>query len=137
MAKKHDENQDIQILSKRFKVNSVQKLIHASHSQIIGNKTWGRIDYLTHYCGYALVWGDTFLVNKENYSKADKKLAELLGKTGEDMVAYRENLGLVWHECNDMKTMQLVPKEFNQFFTHFGGVGEINLLFDLLEGLFK
>lgn len=73
MAKKHDENQDVQILSKRFKVNPVQKLIHASHSQIIGNKSWGRIDFLTHYCGYTLVWGDTFLINKTNYSNEEKK----------------------------------------------------------------
>ena len=73
MAKKHDENQDVRILSKRFKVNEAQKLIHASHSQIIGNKTWGRIDFLTHYCGYTLVWGDTFLVNQGNYSNSDKK----------------------------------------------------------------
>ncbi len=73
MAKKHDENQDVQVLNKKFKVNPVQKLIHASHSLIIGNKSWGRIDFLTHYCGYTLVWGDTFLINQNNYNNNEKK----------------------------------------------------------------
>lgn len=73
MAKKHDENQDVQILGRKFKINTVQKIINASHSQIIGNKSWGRIDYLTHYCGYTLVWGDTFLVNKSNFDDNEKK----------------------------------------------------------------
>ena len=41
---------------------------------------------------------------------------------------------LTWHECNDMKTMILIPTVINQEFGHMGGVGEINLLFDLLEG---
>ena len=41
---------------------------------------------------------------------------------------------LTWHELNDMKTLQLVPTKLNAYFGHMGGVGEINLYFDLLEG---
>ena len=53
------------------------------------------------------------------------------------MILYRKERGLTWHECNDMRTMQLVPWDINDFFKHIGGVGEINLLFDLLEGNLK
>lgn len=70
--KKHDENQDVRILSKKFNVNSVQKQIRASHTQDIGNKTWGRIDFLTHYCGYTLIWGDVILT-KRDYEDSERK----------------------------------------------------------------
>lgn len=73
MAKKHDENQDVQVLGRKFKIDTVKKIINASHSQLIGNKTWGRIDYLTHYCGYTLVWGAGLIINKSNYDNSEKK----------------------------------------------------------------
>ena len=38
-----------------------------------------------------------------------------------------------WHECNDMITMQLIPSVINDYFGHMGGVGEINLLFELFN----
>ena len=50
------------------------------------------------------------------------------------MILYRKERGLTWHECNDMRTMQLIFDDINRFFQHTEGVGEINLLFDLLEG---
>lgn len=68
---KHDENQDVRILSKRFKFNG--KTILASKDQLIGNKSWGRIDYLCHYCGYVLVRNSNLVVSKESYSTNDKK----------------------------------------------------------------
>lgn len=45
-----------------------------------------------------------------------------------DFTRAREELGFTLHECNDMKTMQMIPYEINKYFKHFGGVGEINLL---------
>ena len=73
MAKKHDENQDVNIIGKRFKVNTVQKTIQASRAQIIGNKTWGRLDFLCHYCGYTLIWDSGEYVTDKNYSNKNKK----------------------------------------------------------------
>lgn len=73
MAKKHDENQDVNIIGRRFKVNTVQKTIQASRTQIIGNKTWGRLDFLCHYCGYTLIWDSGAFVDDKYYSNKDKK----------------------------------------------------------------
>lgn len=39
----------------------------------------------------------------------------------------REN-GLEFHECSDMQTIQLVPKEIHQYFKHYGGRAEIKAL---------
>lgn len=73
MSKKHDENQDIRILSKRFKINEAQKTIGAVTNQLIGNKSWGRIDYLCHYCGYKLITNASVVVSKESYNNEDNK----------------------------------------------------------------
>lgn len=73
MSKKHDENQDIRILSKRFKINVGLKTIDATKGQLIGNKTWGRLDYLCHYCGYVIVWNSGTTITKESYSNNNKK----------------------------------------------------------------
>lgn len=57
--KKHDENNDIKILSRKCLVDTRTKSIKAAKSTILGNKSWGRIDYLTHYCGYVFIWDNT------------------------------------------------------------------------------
>lgn len=38
----------------------------------------------------------------------------------------REN-GLEFHECSDMRTIQLVPKEMHRFFRHYGGRAECRI----------
>lgn len=73
MSKQHDENQDVRILSRRIKVNQGQKAIYVSHSDAIGLRMWGRIDYLVHYCKYHLIWGDSGIITKANYEDSDKK----------------------------------------------------------------
>ena len=32
--------------------------------------------------------------------------------------------GLEFHECSDMRTCQLVPKEIHKYFKHYGGIAE-------------
>ena len=56
MAKKHDENKDLRLISRIAHIDFANKTIEASKSTIIGNTSWGRIDYLTHYCGWVFVW---------------------------------------------------------------------------------
>ena len=68
-----------------------------------------------------------------NYNLADQVLASKWTNTAKtwtaaDVKAYRESLGLTWHEMNNMKTMQLVPTEVNSTFKHLGGVSEINFM---------
>ena len=76
MGKTHDENQDVRLLNKhKVFVNSANKTIRASKEQTIGNKLWGRIDYLVHYCGYNFMY-DNSTISKVFYTNSDKK-AEL------------------------------------------------------------
>ena len=71
-----------------------------------------------------------------NFEQADQVLAEYWtrirhqGKAwaARDVEAYRTDNGLTWHEMSNMDSMQLVPREVNQRFTHYGGVAEYNTM---------
>jgi len=80
----HDENKDVRLLSKIAKINQGTKSITIRRDQIIGNKRWGRIDFLCHYCGYHLVREDgvvaTTVVEKENKRKKDELKKKKLNK---------------------------------------------------------
>ena len=67
----------------------------------------------------------------ENYDSADQALADkwnaekMDGRsdwTKEDIKQYRKDHELSWHECADMKTMQLVPREVHLNIPHSGGI---------------
>lgn len=72
-----------------------------------------------------------------NFSKAYKELSKQLNISVPDLKKMVQSQRLTWHECNDMKTMQLITTQINSNFGHVGGVGEINPYFDLLEGKFN
>ena len=59
MAKRHDENKDLKSFSRVGKINYSDKTLRASKSAIIGIHLWGRIDFLTHYCGWTFIWDNT------------------------------------------------------------------------------
>lgn len=72
-----------------------------------------------------------------NFEQADTKCAELWnfqGKDGKidwtprDVANWRSEHVYTWHECNDMKTCQLIPRDINSYFGHLGGVGECKKL---------
>lgn len=69
---KHDENKDVRILSRKCVVNPGTKTIKASRNNPIGIKSWARIDYLCHYCGYHFLW-ENVILDKTNYEDSDKK----------------------------------------------------------------
>lgn len=52
MAKKHDEKKDLKCVSRIVKINGNHIIIQKD--AVIGIRTWGRIDFLVHYCGYVL-----------------------------------------------------------------------------------
>ena len=60
MGKKaYDEIKVINALNRKreIEVNRGSKVIKVTINCIdCGNKTWGKIDYLVHYCGYVQVW---------------------------------------------------------------------------------
>lgn len=58
---KHDEVNVLRSLSrnKEVSVNLANKTIIVSKdSQSVGNGTWGKIDFLVHYCGYTQLFGN-------------------------------------------------------------------------------
>lgn len=59
----HDENKDVRLLSKIAKINPATKSIIIRRDQIIGNRRWGRIDFLCNYRGYHLVREDGAVAN--------------------------------------------------------------------------
>lgn len=68
MSKNHDENKDLRLISRIARIDYATKTIEASKSTTIGNKSWGRIDYLTHYCGWCFVYNNSVHVAKKQTS---------------------------------------------------------------------
>lgn len=68
----------------------------------------------------------------DNFSQADQALADKWNEQGkkggpwtsEDVQEYRKENRLTWHEHQDMKTMQLVPREIHGNVPHSGGVSK-------------
>ena len=54
MAKRHEEEKAIKSVVRVCKANAKAKSLQRSKGAIIGIKTWGKIDFLTHYCGWTL-----------------------------------------------------------------------------------
>lgn len=64
----------------------------------------------------------------KNFRQADELLAAKKGCTPRDVAEWREKNGYTWHECNDMKTCQKIPRVINSSFGHLGGVSECKKL---------
>lgn len=72
MNKKHDENKDLRLISRIAKIDYAYKTIQAPKSAIIGNRSWGRIDYLTHYCGWTFIWNNgVHVIGRNSDSSVD------------------------------------------------------------------
>ena len=52
MTKKHDERKDLKCVSRIAKIDGNRIIIPIN--AVIGIHTWGRIDFLVHYCGYVI-----------------------------------------------------------------------------------
>ena len=50
MAKKHDERKDLRSVSRIARINGNHIII--GDKSAVGIHTWGKIDFLTKYCGY-------------------------------------------------------------------------------------
>ena len=71
MSKKHDENKDLRLISRIAKVSYYDKTIKAPKSSIIGNRSWGRIDFLVHYCGWMFYWDNSVNINTKLINNSD------------------------------------------------------------------
>ena len=84
MAKKksYDETSVIRNISRRkgININYSSKVIEVHKDATdVGNSTWGKIDYLTHYCGWFVSVQDKInkkVFNIDNDSYVDSKVSK-------------------------------------------------------------
>ena len=64
---KHDENKDLRLFSRiGGKIDSVGKIISLNKSTPLGIRMLGRIDYLTHHCGYTFIYNNSVASKPKN-----------------------------------------------------------------------
>lgn len=68
MAKKHDERKDLKCVSRVAEINGNHIIIPTN--SMIGIHTWGRIDFLIHYCGYNLYRAKNVKASNLNFEDA-------------------------------------------------------------------
>lgn len=68
MAKKHDERKDLKCVSKVAEINGNRIIIPTD--AVIGIHTWGRIDFLIHYCSYILYRAKNVKASNLNFEDA-------------------------------------------------------------------
>lgn len=89
---KYDEVSVVRQLSKVGSIvgiNTVDKVIKVAKNGILGNGTNGKIDFLTHYCGYHLIIIDIIQQQKERDEEiAAKKAAK---KAARKVAIYNKN----------------------------------------------
>ena len=74
--KKHDENRDLRSFSRIGKVDYSSKTLQCAKSAVIGIHLWGKIDFLTKYCGWHFVWnnsaGNSYMQVNDNSNQDSK-----------------------------------------------------------------
>ena len=68
MTKKHDEKKDLKCVSRVAEINGNHIIIRKN--AVIGIHTWGRIDFLVHYCGYVLNRSNNVKASNLNFEDA-------------------------------------------------------------------
>lgn len=74
MAKKHDERKDLKCVSKVAEINGNRIIVPID--AVIGIHTWGRIDFLIHYCGYILYRAKNVKASNLNFEDANVSARE-------------------------------------------------------------
>ena len=86
--KKHDENKDIKSLAKVCKISMYDKTISCADITKIGIRRWGKVDFLTRYCGWHFVFDKSAKVTQvldttptsAREQKKEKKVPKLKDK---------------------------------------------------------
>ena len=58
MAKRHDENKCLRSFNRIGRVDMYNKTLQAPKNAVIGIHLWGKIDYLTKYCGWYFIYNN-------------------------------------------------------------------------------
>lgn len=74
MAKKHDEKKDLKCVSRVAEINGNHIFIPVN--SVIGIRTWGRIDFLLHYCGYVLIRSNNIKASNLKFEDAEVSARE-------------------------------------------------------------
>lgn len=74
MAKKHDERKDLKCVSRVAEINGNRIIVPIN--AVIGIHTWGRIDFLIHYCGYILIRAKNVKASNLNFEDASVNARE-------------------------------------------------------------
>lgn len=85
--KKYDEVSVVRQLNNVdavIEINPASKVIKVAKNSAIGNGTSGKIDFLTHYCGYYVVIVDVIQQQKERDEEIAAKKAARKAKFAED-----------------------------------------------------
>lgn len=89
MKRKYDEASVVRALNKKqsIKVDTVNGIVKVQKNATdVGNSSWGKIDYLCHYCGYIYIFVNfVFKKNVRQTSKTEN--TDIINKK----VAKREN----------------------------------------------
>ena len=72
--KKHDEKKDLKCVSKVAEINGNHIIIPTN--AVIGIHTWGRIDFLVHYCGYVLNRSNNVKASNLKFEDAEVSVRE-------------------------------------------------------------
>ena len=72
--KKHDEKKDLKCVSRVAEINGNHIII--PKNAVIGIHTWGRIDFLVHYCGYVLNRSNNIKASNLNFEDAEVSARE-------------------------------------------------------------
>ena len=74
MAKKHDERKDLKCVSRVAEINGNRIIVPID--AVIGIHTWGRIDFLIHYCGYILYRAKNVKASNLNFEDTSVSVRE-------------------------------------------------------------
>ena len=72
--KKHDEKKDLKCVSRVAEINGNHIIIPTN--SVIGIHTWGRIDFLVHYCGYILNRSNNVKASNLKFEDAELRARE-------------------------------------------------------------
>lgn len=96
MSKKHDENRDLRSVSRIGKISLGDRCISISKTAKVGIHMLGKLDYLTKYCGWHVVWvnGNQFISMSETETAtehAGSKAARILKKQAKEPKLQNKN----------------------------------------------
>ena len=74
MKKKYDEAIATSAIAKKCTIDVRNKVINVPvNAGTVGNGTWGKIDYLCHYCGYRWIKSTSAIVSVGNKAVKHRK----------------------------------------------------------------